>query len=205
MTDFRFSRINVTRLSPILGLILMLLAGLAGGLALTRTALDWLKPPGAFRYSAWVTWLPTNGNAYDPYSQAVFARRGDIPLTSVEGIAFFASVDQDGTRLNSRCTYEIAGLFPPARAWTLFAYRPSGLQLVNDTGRAGFTSSEVVLHNGLIKIILSPEPQAGNWLPSTGDTDVTVLLRLYDTPLSAAGSVLDVGRLPVVRRLGCPK
>jgi hypothetical protein len=165
--------------------------------------LDLPKPPGALRYGVWVTWLSNNGNEFDPYSRAFFARRGDIPLTPLEGIALFASAESDGTKLNSKCTYEVAGTFPAARAWTLFTYLPSGVLITSESRRSGFTSAEVALENGQTKIVVSPEPQPGNWLPTRGDTQFVIVLRFYDSPVSLVGSVLDIERLPSLRKIGC--
>jgi hypothetical protein len=213
----------VTRLSPIFSFVLMLLAGLAGGLFVTYKVLELPKPPGAQRYGQWVSWLANNNNDFDPYSQAFFARRGDIPLTPLEGIALFASEDQDGKSLIAKCSYEISGVFPITRAWTLHAYTASGILLTNAAERSGFTSSEVVLDNGLTKILISSEPQPGNWMPSNwmpsngmpsngtpnngtssgNDQDFVLVLRFYESAFSSAGSLFEVGRLPSLRRVGC--
>jgi hypothetical protein len=193
----------VTRLSPIIAFVLMLLAGLAGGLFVTYSILGLQKPLGAQRYGVWVTWSANNSNDFDPYSRAFFARRGDIPLTPLEGIALFAKGDSEGKLLNPRCSYEMAGAFPSARAWTLFMYSPSGALIATESRRSGFTSSEVVQDNGLTKITISPEPQPGNWLPTSGTNPFILTLRFYDSPLSTVGSVLEVERLPTLTRIGC--
>jgi hypothetical protein len=203
----------VTRLSPIFSFVLMLLAGLAGGLFVTYKVLELPKPPGAQRYGQWVSWLANNNNDFDPYSQAFFARRGDIPLTPLEGIALFASEDQDGKSLRAKCSYEISGVFPVTRAWTLHAYTASGILLTNAAERSGFTSSEVVLDNGVTKISISSEPQPGNWMPtnwmptnlvsSGNDQDFVLVLRFYESAFSSGGSLLEVGRLPRLLRVGC--
>jgi hypothetical protein len=193
----------VKHLSPIIAFVLMLLAGLAGGLVLTKTLLAMQKPIGAQKYGVWVTWSADNGNDFDPYSRAYFARRGEMPITPLEGIALFAHEDGERRLLNTRCTYEIAGTFPAARAWTLFLYQPNGVLIANGALRSGFTSSEVVQEGGGTKITISPEPQPGNWLPTNDDRTFVLVFRFYDSPLSTVGSVLDVERLPSLKRIGC--
>jgi hypothetical protein len=200
----------VTRLSPIVFFVLMLLAGLAGGLFVSYKVLELPKPPGAQRHNQWVSWLANNNNDFDPYSQAFFARRGDIPLTPLEGIALFASEDQDGKSLNAKCSYDISGVFPVSRAWTLHAYTPSGLLLTNAAERSGFTSSEVILDNGTTKISISSEPQPGNWMPTNwaqGDREqvFVLVLRFYESAFSSGSSLIEVGRLPRLLRVGCSR
>jgi hypothetical protein len=193
----------VTRLSSILAFVLMLASGLALGIWLTTRALDGGATPGALRYGAWVLWPKAGAPDADPYSLAVFARRGDVPMSPAEGLAFFSSRDSSGDILRGSCTYEIQGIFPQARAWTLTTYRADGHLLVGPSGRSGFTSAEALVDGSQVRILLSAQPQPGNWLPVvTGDNPV-LALRLYETPLSAVASALDSARLPEVRRIGC--
>jgi hypothetical protein len=193
----------VTRFASIFAFAAMLLLGLAGGLFATSRALTSAKPFGAIQYGSWVAWPSAGASNPDPYSLAFFARRGDIPMTPVEGLAFFASRDADNAPLDGRCSYEVAGVFPPARTWTLFAYRPDGSLIASPGGRPGFTSAETVLDGSRTRIALSALPQTGNWLPLPADGAFVLALRFYDTPLSAVASVLDSARLPVLRRTGC--
>jgi hypothetical protein len=193
----------VTRLSSIFAFVLMLAIGLALGVWFTTRMLDGGVTPGAMRYGAWVLWPRAGAPDADPYSLAVFARRGDVPISPAEGLAFFSSRDSTGDTLRSSCTYEIQGQFPQARAWTLTTYKPDGQLLVGPSGRSGFTSSEALVEGSQVRILLSAQPQPGNWLPMvTGDTPI-LALRLYETPLSAVASALDSARLPEVRRIGC--
>jgi hypothetical protein len=194
----------VTRLASIFAFAAMLLLGLAGGLFATSRALTAARPVGALQYGSWVAWPAAGAANSDPYSLAFFARRGDIPMTPVEGLAFFASRDSDGALLEARCSYAITGVFPPARTWTLFAYRPDGSLIASPGGRPGFTSAETVLDGSGMRIALSALPQTGNWLPLPADGTFVLVLRFYDTPLSAVASVLDSNRLPILRRAGCP-
>ncbi len=181
----------------------MLLVGLAGGLFATWHILSASKPPGAIKYGSWVVWPAAGSSNPDPYSLAYFARRGDIPLAPVEGLAFFASRDSDDAVLEGRCTYEITGAFPPARAWTLFVFQADGRVISSPAGRPGFTSVETILEGAVTRIALSASPQTGNWLQIPPAGQFILALRFYDTPLSAVASVLDDARLPALRRVGC--
>jgi hypothetical protein len=194
----------VTRLSSILAFVMMLALGLVGGVFLTTAVLDWQRIPGSVRYGPWVAWPKAGALEADPYSRAVFARRGDIPMAPVEGLTFFASQDDTGDDLTARCQYEVFGAFPPARAWTLSVYGPDGRLHAGSSGRSAMTSAEALVERQRVSVALSSEPKPGNWLPLGGDQKLVLALRFYETPLSAVAAGLDRSRLPVLRRIACP-
>jgi hypothetical protein len=193
----------VTRLSSIIGLIAMLVAGLLLGVTATSRVLDSGSAPGSLRYGPWNVWPKAGAPDADPYSLAVHARRGEAPMTPGEGLAFFASRDAAGDELNGGCSYEIAGVFPQARAWTLTLYRPDGRLLVGPSGRGAFSSAEALVDGTQVRLRLSPQPQPGNWLPLPGKDAIVVALRFYETPLSAVAAALDTARLPGLVKTGC--
>jgi len=190
--------------APIAAFVLMLASGLVLGLWTAGRVLESSAVPGATAHGPWTAWHKAGAADADPYSLAVFARRSDIPMTPGEGVAFFAKRDGDGAVLRSDCRYEVSGDFPPARAWTLTAYRADGRLAEGPAGRSGFTSGEALVDGGAVKLTLSPEPAPGNWLPLKGREAMVLALRFYETPLSAIGAALDPRRLPSLRRLGCP-
>ena len=131
---------RVNRLSSIFAFVLMLASGLALGVWLTTRVLDGGATPGALRYGPWILWPKAGAPDADPYSLAVFARRGDVPMSPAEGLAFFSSRDSAGDVLRGSCTYEIQGQLPQARAWTLTIYKPDGRLLVGQNALLiGFT------------------------------------------------------------------
>jgi hypothetical protein len=195
----------VTQLSSILSFVAMLIVGLLGGVFATSAVLDSAHPPGSLRLGPWVAWHKAGTAEADPYSLAVHARRGDIPMTPVEGLAFFATEDSAGARLRAACSYLISGAFPQARAWTLTVYGLDGRPLAGPTGRSGFNSSEALVEGTEVAIALSAQPRPGNWLPLSGTEPFVVALRLYETPLSAAAEAIDPRRLPTLRGTGCAR
>ena len=70
----------MTRISTILAFVLMLAAGLTGGVALTWNVLDRWVAPGMTRHGPWVSWLKAGAPDADPYSLAAMARRGAIAV-----------------------------------------------------------------------------------------------------------------------------
>jgi hypothetical protein len=181
----------------------MLFLGLVGGSIITWNVLGAARLPGTVSYGPWVVWPKAGTLDADPYSRAFFAKRGDIPMTPAEGLAFFASRDASGETLNGNCHYSVGGIFPTAREWTLTVYRLDGRIISNPAGRMAFTSAEAIVEGGLTRITLSSTPESGNWLPLGDKERFIIALRFYDTPLSAIASVLEETRLPKLERLGC--
>jgi hypothetical protein len=191
------------KLSSIALLSLTPVVGLVGGYLLTQRLMWPDVIPGAIRYGAWHVWPRAGAPDADPYSRAVIARRGDVPMSPAEGLALFADRDSDGRPLVGSCDYEVIGAFPAARAWTMSIFSRDGRLLTGRSGRAVLTSAEAVADRAGYRILLSRDPQPGNWLPLDEAIRITMALRFYETPLSAVASALDATRLPQVRRLRC--
>lgn len=160
---------------------------------------------GGVRVGAWTAWPKVGSLGADPYARAVNARRGEIPLAIGEGMLLTAEQDEFGRQLDAACTYRVAGVTPPARAWTVtVAGRGSR---VSDSApmREGFTATEILREaDGQFVITLSPEVQPGNWLPMPrAKGPVRLALRLYDTPVAASAGSLDRSAVPAITRTGC--
>jgi hypothetical protein len=179
-----------------------LAAGLGGGLALTAALLDGASAPGQSRLGPWAMWHRAGAPDADPYTRALFARRGELAMAPAEGLALHAGRDGAGEALDARCAYRIAGRMPAARAWTLTVHRPDGTLPENAAARRGLTSAEVV-GGGEGEVTLSAHASPGNWLPLPPEGRFVLVLRLYDTPLSAVAAALDAERLPRIERLEC--
>ncbi|KOX43664.1 hypothetical protein ADL19_27190 [Streptomyces purpurogeneiscleroticus] len=201
----RFVR-RLWRKTSIAGLAVYALAlGALLGLASADWATSGGYPFGGVQVGAWTAWPRAGAANADPYTRAVNARRGEIPLAVGEGLLLTAAVDDAGQALDATCTYRIGGATPPARAWTITVAGRGP----RDPGRAplreGFTSNEVLrAPDGWFSIVLAPDVQPGNWLPSPRATGpVRLALRLYDTPVAASVGSLDRSSVPAVTRLGC--
>ncbi len=193
----------MSRLVGIAATLVTLAAGLAGGLALTAAVLGAAQPPGASRVGGWMVWPRAGAPDADPYTKALFARRGEIAMSPAEGLAFLAQRDSSGAELRGGCAYSIAGRMPPARVWTLTAYRPDGALAAHPAARYGLTSAEAVGGDDGTRIVVSAAPGPGNWLPVPADGRFVLMLRLYDTPLAAVSASLDPERLPLLKREEC--
>jgi hypothetical protein len=93
---------------------------------------------------------------------------------------------------------------PAARYWTLTAVTPDGKLLQTPSDRHGFTSSELLRKaDGGFEIRVSPMARPGDWLQVNRDQTYLLMLRLYDTALSAnAFSVLERS-MPSILREQC--
>jgi hypothetical protein len=158
---------------------------------------------GTVTVGSWKAW-PLEGSASaDPYSLAMLARSGEVPLGGGEGIAFTAETDRAGRPLDGRCTYDIDGQTPAARLWTLTAYDAAGRVMANPANRSGFLSREILRRpDGSFLITASSEVMPGNWLPIL-PVRFKLVLRLYDTPLTT-GSQLAGLTMPAVIARRCP-
>ncbi len=160
---------------------------------------------GGVTIGAWTAWPQVGSLSADPYSRAVNARRGEIPLAVGEGMMLTAFRDDEGRALSAECAYAIGGGVPPARAWTLTvtgrgAPASNALPL-----REGFTSTEILRDQaGRFTIVLSPDARPGNWLPMPRPSGpIRLALRLYDTPVAASVGSLDRENVPAITRMGC--
>lgn len=189
----------------ILAILVALAVGAGLGLGATWFAVDRGVGFGAITAGSWVSWPRIGALDADPYSRAVVAHAGSVPLGLGEGLAFYASTDEAGRPLERGCSYRLAGRTPPARVWTLTLHDPDGGLLPNPSDRTGFTSAEVLrAHNADFAIAVGPDPQPGNWVPVTGKGPFVLALRLYETPVSASSTSTDPNLLPRIERIGCP-
>ncbi len=190
------------KLSTLLKIVVAVLAGVVLGLLVTIRSLD-LDTRGVVA-GAWRT-TPRDGSAQiDPYALAANARAGLLPLGESEGLSFVARSDDRGGALDGSCDYTLAGPMPPARYWTLSLLDPAGFPVDDPAKRYGFTSAEVLrFDKAPTEIVISPRARAGNWLPSGAVRRFVLMLRLYDTSLTAGGTDLEALRMPTIERGAC--
>lgn len=188
------------------GFVLYALAlGAILGLASADFATRGGYPFGGTTIGAWTAWPKTGSADADPYSRAVNARRGEIPLAIGEGLLLTAAADDSGRQLDAGCTYAIGGVVPPARAWTLTVAGRGAADPAATPLREGFTSTEILRSaDDRFVITIGRSVQSGNWLPMPRPSGpVRLALRLYDTPVAASVGSLDRNTLPAITRLGC--
>jgi hypothetical protein len=180
-----------------------MLLGLALGLGSAFLMIDGDYPFGAVRAGPWQVWPRVGSRDIDPYARAIVARRGDLPLGAGEGLEFTATTDSSGRNLSAQCSYRVARTTPVARHWTLTVYDERG-RSDRTLGRSSLTSSELLRdEKGEFTVTVSPDVASGNWLRMPSSGRVSLVLRLYETPVSAGAAVLDPATLPAIERVGC--
>ena len=188
----------------IVGFFLALIIAASSGLGLTWMAVNLGHGFDRVQVGSWSAWPKAGTVEADPYSKAVIARSGEIPMSAGEGLALQSERDDSGALLTGRCTYLIKGSLPPARLWTLTAYDRAGTFRDNSAHRYSFTSAEIIRDaSGSFEISVGPEVKPGNWLPVDKEQNVIVVVRLYDTPASSNVSQLTERMLPKVERKNC--
>ncbi|MCB1472184.1 MAG: DUF1214 domain-containing protein [Rhodobiaceae bacterium] len=187
-----------------LQLIVVSLLALALGLWSAFHAVDRGIGFEAIKRGSWVAWAQAGLPDADPYTEATFARSGELPLVGGQSIAFSAASDDDGNALSGNCSYRIFGKAPPAQWWTLVVFdAKTRVTIDNPSHRPGFSSSEVIYRaDGTFEVALSGEPQPGNWIPLPQATDLRIFLRFYDTPV-ALGDDFEGAELPRIVRGAC--
>ena len=182
----------------------MALAGIALGLGATWLVLDQSVGLGAVHAGVWRVWPKAGTTEIDPYTRARLARTGEIPLGLAEGLSLTATRDETGEALHARCDYSFAGHIPPARFWTLTQTNPEGYLTGAKNIRHNLTSAEILRSaDGDFSIQISASARPGNWLPISTGEDFMLVLRLYDTAVSATASAIEAGTLPHLAKLAC--
>jgi hypothetical protein len=195
--------VNVRRLISYMAFALMLLTGLVGGLSLTWLVVTRTDGFGVVTVGPWQVAVRQGAIDADPYSRAIVAHRGEVPMSQADGLALVARVDSSGEPLTATCSYRVQGRFAPARHWTLTAYDPAGT-VHAPTGAGGLSSSQVLFGpGGELEVMISSEVAAGNWLPIANATRFLLVLRLYDTPFSAGTAAVASMPAPSIQRVRC--
>jgi len=181
-----------------------LVLGVALGLALTWAAVERGYGFGAVKAGPWTAWPRTGSPDADPYARAVLSRSAEIPLALAEGLTFTATSDSGGVPLDGACRYTLSGALPQARYWTLTLTDARGRLVDNEARRYGFVSREILRDGaGAFNVAVGARVAPGNWLPVGRPGPFALVLRLYDTPVSATATTLDAGSLPAIARGGC--
>lgn len=190
-------RLNLT-------LLIAVIIGLALGGGSAWYSLKSQYGIGGIRVGAWTAWPFSGGTEADPYTIAKVTREGTIPLGATEGLAFEAANDTTGDALTFDCNYILSGLTPPARLWTLTAYRPDGSQAqAAQGGTAALHSGNIIrFADGSFRISISNYPVSGNWLGVTGSGGFYLVLRVYDTPATTTTGLVS-RRMPSIIKGEC--
>jgi hypothetical protein len=182
---------------------LVMIAGLLLGLFTTVLSLNAGYGFNALEAGPWTAWPSVGVPDSDPYARAVVARTGETPLGRDQGLVFTASTDSSGAPLDGACDYSLEDPTPPARFWTLGIVSPRGSLFANPTGRFGYSSVDILRHEGGgFNIHVSRNIQTGNWLSPGEARQFNFILRLYDTTLDV-DTQPKADHFPKITKLNC--
>lgn len=161
---------------------------------------------GAIALGPWNAFPAAQAIDADPYAKAHRARDGKLLLGGAEGLTFTAATDSENRTLVENCRYEIAGITPPARLWTLHAADRNGNPLTGTepglpTGLNAWSVLRAADSNFSIRIASSAV--SGNWLAvPEGRAPFLLVMTLLDTPTAGSSGVIDLS-MPGIKRLDC--
>lgn len=175
------------------------------GIASTVSALKATVGFGAIALGPWVAFPDAQTEHTDPYAKAHRARAGKLLYGGAEGLQFTAAVDSDGQRLSSGCSYDITGITPPARFWTLYATNANDQPMKTDPALPGAINAWTVLRQPDSSFIIhvSPVAEPDNWLAIRRTGAFKLVLTLLDTPTAGSSGLIDLA-MPKIVKTRCP-
>jgi hypothetical protein len=181
-----------------------LIIAFGGGILISLYALNATAGFGAIKLGAWEAFPELQTEEADPYAKSHRARAGQLLYGSAEGLMFTAKVDDEGQRLNARCSYRLVGQTPPARVWTLFTADNSGNPASLQDGLPGALNAWTVLRqpDSSFSIDISAHARPGNWLALPAAGTFQLVLTLFDTPTAGSSGVIDLA-MPKLLKTGC--
>lgn len=156
------------------------------------------------RNGAWSYSTGVGSEAADPYTRAWVALFGIWALRSDETMYASAEADSAGAPLDPNCSYRVAGGPIDTRWWSLTVYQNNHF-VPNPDNRYSWSSTTVGPDaDGRWEVVVSPQAQAGRWLPiDPARGAVALSLRFYN-PNPGLAAKLAAEPLPLIEKLGCP-
>lgn len=190
----------------LLNLVLVFILALVLGLGSAWYMIEEGSALTTGRVGPWSVWRSAGKPDADPYTRAYMARAGRLPITATTTLYFFANQDEKGELLSSDCEYVVEGKPLNAAWWSIALYDGTGRLIPNKAGRHSFNRTDVARRaDGSFRIVLARNARPGNWLPTSDQGSLKLVLRAYD--LRAADNVLDVAAaergLPTIRKVVC--
>lgn len=208
----RFWRYQVKkRIAVLLRLLtdwaLFILIVLAGGFGSAYYMIDVGSSLTTVSAGPWRMWTTAARGDADPYTRAHFARLGSLPLSTDVGETWIARADDAGGALHSSCDYEIALRPPESSWWSLAVFDADGRPIQNAAERYAYTSETAAISpDGRFIGLLSRSAGSGNWLPTSGAGNLSVVYTLIDMSVATGtGEMPDdlTERIPAITAKGC--
>jgi hypothetical protein len=149
----------------------------------------------------WVTGTDLGTADQSARTRAVVALKGLLALPAREARYYTAAVDDAGRPLDGRCRYRVTGGTLPARWWSLTLYDGAGY-LAGDGPYSIESAAIPAPEQGRWTVLVSPQRQAGFWLPTANLDHFELTLRTY-LPDDEGRTSPARDRLPSIRQEGC--
>lgn len=183
---------------------LALAIAFGGGIASAVWALKATVGFGSISIGPWVAFPEAQTENADPYAKAHRARAGELLYGGAEGLMFTAQVDDRGEKLSAACSYDVSGLTPQARFWTLYAVNADGVPLRPGSDLPSALNSWTVLRaeDSTFTIHVSPNARPDNWVALRHSGAFRLVLTLLDTPTAGSSGLIDLA-MPRIVKTGC--
>ncbi|WP_119392973.1 DUF1214 domain-containing protein [Taklimakanibacter lacteus] len=146
----------------------------------------------------WKSWFSGTTSIRNPYVNAHYLMFGRLPPTLGQELLFEARYDDEGAALDASCDYVIEGPRLTARWWHLALADEDNSQ----PAAISLTSSQLIGEpDGSMRITISRQPKAGNWINPRDLSRFELVLKLR--PGSGLNAGAAVVTLPHIRREAC--
>lgn len=181
--------------------IAVMLTGILLGLFSAWWAVGNLRFEGTKAIGQWS--MQADAGKSNPYQAARAARRGSGGIGPSEGIELITETSSDNKPLTPACAYLINGPMPQGVLWTLTVSDRDGHLPRNPANRFGFTAADAMTFGPArqIRVSIGRDVRPGDFVPTSGLSNLRLTLRLYSPALAARAPSPD--QLPVVTTLGC--
>jgi len=184
------------------------IASIGGGAWSVDVVLRQFDGFGRSKIGQWEA-FPKNGTqAADIYARARAAKLETLALGRSEGLVFTLWYDEAGRRLRTNCRYQLEGMIPEARFFTLYAIDSDRRPQKAVNGLPFIINSDNALRRqtGDYRITIAAKPQSGNWLAiDRGDfaeaVEYGLALTLYDTSIITRTGLSSLD-MPHLTRIG---
>lgn len=186
---------------------LFILVVLIGGFGSAYYMIDTGSSLTTVSAGPWTMWTTAARADADPYTRAHYARLGALPLSTDVAETWLARSDDAGSALHSSCDYEVTLRPPQTSWWSLAVFDRDGRLIQNAAERYVFTSdTAAIAPDGRFVGLLSRSAGGGNWLPTSGAGNLSVVYTVIDMSVATGtGEIAEdpESRVPSITAKGC--
>ena len=180
--------------------VVALVSGVFAGIWSARISADSTALAGVVHAGAWRAWPRAGVADALPYARLRHYLDATLPPSPMDRLELVADTDDEGHPLSARCIYRLTGHMLPVRYWILSVHDPA----TRTRSLATLQAADVVYEpNGDLHIMLAPRIQPGNWLQTTHQGAMRLVMHLFGVNPLRREKVLASGLLRITR-VDCP-